>query len=170
MNRRMWTMNRKIGAVALWIFAPTGCAAPAPDSGELDRQAVEAEIAGFADAFWDAWRDGNSGLDRAMSFFDDGPGFSYAAQGTVWRSVSDVTAAFRSAFEVVRSQTIEIQETEITVLGEDAAHLMQRGAYSMTDTNGETSEMSPLVFTGLLIRTDSGWRVRSAHVSEPCAG
>lgn len=163
-------MNRQIRALALCIFALTGCAAPPSDAGELDRQAVEAEITQFSDAFWDAWREGNAGLDRAMSFFDDAPGFRYAAQGTVWRSVSDVTETFRNAFAIVRSQTIDIQETEITVVSEDFAHLVQRGAYSMTDMDGETSDTRPFVFTGLLVRTQSGWRVRSAHVSEPCPG
>jgi len=163
-------VNRKTYGVTLWILALTGCAAPPSDVGELDRQAVEAEITDVADAFWDAWRDGNAGVDRAMAFFDDHPDFAYAAGGALWRSLPDITDTFRSAFEIVQSQTIEIQETAITVLGQDLAHLMQRGTYSITDMDGVTSEEIPFAFSGLLVRTDAGWRIRCAHESEPGVG
>jgi hypothetical protein len=152
--------------LALWIFALTGCASPPSDGTELDRQAVETELDAFADTFWDAWRDGRSGVDRAMALFEDHPDFAYAAQGMVWHSLADLTATFRSAFQGVQSQTIEIRETSIAVLGQDVAHLMQHGAYSITDTDGVVSEMGPFAFSGLLVRTDSGWRVRCAHLSE----
>jgi len=161
-------LNRKMCGLTLWIFALTGCGGPPSDAGELHRQAAEAEITELADAFWEAWRGGNAGLDRAMSFFDDHPDFAYAAQGTLWRSLSSLTETFRAAFETVQSQTIEIQETEITVAGEDFAYLMQRGAYSVTFIDGVTSEMRPFAFSGLLVRTGPGWRVRSGHLSEPC--
>ncbi|MGD2121636.1 MAG: DUF3225 domain-containing protein [Gemmatimonadota bacterium] len=157
-------------AVVLSVLALTGCAAPTSDATEIDQQAVAGEIREFADAFWEAWRDGDSGLDRAMAFFEDHADFAYAAQGTVWRSLSEVTETFRMAFEVVEAQNIEIQETVITVLGQDLAYLVQSGAYSMTDTDGVASETRTFVFSGLLMRTASGWRVRSAHVSEPCVG
>jgi len=161
-------LHHKMGALTVWIFVLVGCAAPPSDSGDEDRQATEVEIAKFAEAFWDAWRDGNAGLDRAMAFLDDHPEFTYAAQGTVWRSVSHVTETFQSAFEMVQSQTIEIQGTEITVASQDFAHLTQWGVYAIIDVEGVNSEMRPFTFSGLLVRTDSGWRVRSAHVSEPC--
>jgi hypothetical protein len=155
-------------SLPLSIFALLACGAPPPDAEEFDRQAIEAEIAAFAGAFWGAWRDGNAGLERAMALFDDHPDFTYAAQGAVWLSVPDVAETFRSAFQVVQSQTIEIQQTSITVVSRDFAHITQSGAYSMTDLDGVSTEMTPFAFSGLLARTSSGWRVRSAHVSEPC--
>ena len=161
--------DRKRFVLSFWVFALAGCAAPASDAGEIDRQAVEAEITEFSHDFWDAWREGNAGLERAMAFFDDHPDFAYAAQGTVWRSLSEVTDTFRSAFQIVQSQTIEIQGTLITVLNQDTAYLMQHGAYAITDMNGVTSGMIPFAFSGFLVRTGSGWKVRGAHVSEPAA-
>ena len=160
-NPRKWNL-------AFWIVALVGCAAPPSDEGEVDRQAIEAEIAEFAGAFWGAWRDGNAGMERAMALFDDDPGFAYAAQGAVWLSVSDVTETFRRAFQVVQSQTIEVRETSINVVSRDFAHIVQSGAYSMTDLSGVSTEMRPFAFSGLMVRTSSGWRVRSAHFSEPC--
>jgi hypothetical protein len=153
-------------ATALSILVLAGCATPPADDAELDRQAVAMEIAAFTDAFWDAWGDGLSGVDRAMALFDDHPDFAYAAQGRVWRSLADLTGTFRSAFQVVQSQAVEIEETSIAVLGPDVAHLMQRGAYTITDTDGVVSERRPFAFSGLLVRTGSGWRVRRAHLSE----
>ena len=158
-----WT----VAASTFSILALTGCTIPPVEKGELDRAAVEAEVDGFADAFWDAWRDGNSGLDRALAFFDDHPDFCYAAAGTVWRSLPDLAQTFRSAFQVVESQTVEIRETVITVVDRDTAYLMQHGAYSITDTDGVTSEERPFAFSALLVRTGSGWRIRCAHESEP---
>ena len=160
-------VNWKRCAVPLWIVALGGCAAPPSDAGEIDRRAVEAEITELAGAFWDAWRDGNAGLDRAMGFFDDHPDFAYAAGGTVWRSLPDLETVFRSAFESVQSQTIQIRETAIAALGQDVAYLTQRGTYSITDMEGVTSEEVPFAFSGLLVRTGSGWKIRCAHESEP---
>jgi hypothetical protein len=160
-------VHRNGYAITLWILAVAGCAGPPSPAGEVDRQAVEAEITAFADGFWDAWRGGSSGLDRAMASFDDHPDFAYAAQGLVRHSLSDLTDTFRSAFEIVRSQTIEIHETSIAVLGQDIAHLTQSGAYAITDMDGVTSAMRPFAFSGLLVRTDSGWRFRCGHLSEP---
>lgn len=162
-------MSPTMRSTTLWIVALAGCAAPPSDAGEVDRAAVEAEVDGLADAFWDAWRGGSSGLDRALAFFDDHPDFCYAAAGTVWHSLPDLAATFRSAFQVVESQTVDIQETVITVVDRDTAYLMQHGAYSITDVDGVTSEEIPFAFSALLVRTGSGWRIRCAHESEPGA-
>lgn len=153
--------------VAFSIALAVGCAAPPPDSPEFDPQAVEAEIAEWTNAFWEAWRGGRDGLDRALASFDDHPDFVYAAEGTRWSSFAQVEETFRRAFEIVQSQSIEIQETSITVLSRDHAHFLQVGTYSITDTSGATSEERPFAFSGLLVRTDAGWKLRAGHESEP---
>jgi len=163
-------MNRKTGVITLLVVALAGCAAPPPDAGEVDRQAVEEEVTGVAGAFWDAMRDGNAGVDRAVALFDDHPEFTYAAGGTVWRSVKALSDTFHQAFEPVQSQTIVIEETAVTVLTGDLAYLVQRGTYSITDLDGVTSPEIRFAFSGLLVRTGSGWRIRFAHESEVGVG
>ena len=163
-------LNRKRWGVTLCKIALAGCMAPPSDAGQLDRQAVEAEVREVADQFWDAFSDGNDGVDRALAFFEDHPDFSYAAEGASWGSLSGLQDTFRAAFQVVQSQDIEIQETVIAVLDQNAAYLMQRGTYSITDVDGMTSEKRPFAFSGLLVRTGSGWKFRGAHESEPGMG
>lgn len=152
--------------VALCAALVAGCTSPLPKSAEFDRQAVEAEITEWTDAFWEAWRGGRSGLDRALGAFDDHPNFAYAAGGTLWSSFAQIDETFRTAFEIVQSQSIEIQETSITVLSRDHAHFLQVGTYAITDTGGATSEQRPFAFSGLLVRTGSGWKLRVGHQSE----
>jgi len=162
-------VSQKCAAITAWTIALAGCAAPPADGGDVDRPAVEAEITEFADAFWEAWSQGDSGLETALSCLDDHPDFAYLAQGRLWRSLPELATTFRSAFAIVQSQAIEIRETAITVLGQDLAYLVQSGTYSITDTNGVTSEDRPFVFSALLARTSNGWRIRYAHESEPGA-
>lgn len=154
-------------AVPLVFVALTGCAGPSPDPGELDRSAIEAEITELSNAFWDAWRSGNAGLDQALAFFDDHPDFAYAAEGTLWHSFTGLSETFRSAFAVVQSQTVEIRATKITVLDRDLAYLTQSGTYAIIDMNGVASEERPFAFSGLWVRTRAGWKIRCAHESEP---
>ena len=86
--------------VALSIVLVPGCAAPVPDSAEFDTQAVEAEIIEWTTAFWEAWKGGRDGLDRALASFDDHPDFAYAAEGALWSSFAQVEETFRTAFEI----------------------------------------------------------------------
>ena len=62
---------------------------------------------------------------------------------------------------------IEIEQTVITVLDEDLAHIAQEGTYSQSYADGTTAEPEGFAFSSLLVRSDGVWKARFSHISNP---
>ena len=153
--------------VAFVIVIATGCKVPAPEAVVFDRQAVEVEVSDWLDGFWATWSKGIEGFDRGMALYDNHPDYSFAAGGNLWLSHTAGSEAFRPGFEIVQQQTLEFEQKAITVLTRDLVYTAQQGTYSQTYADGTTSEVKPLAFTMLLVRSDGLWKARFAHLSEP---
>ena len=156
--------SRTIATAALVMAA---CAAPAPEAPQIDQQAVEAEVTAFLQTFWATWAEGGAGFDRGMAMFDDNPGFSLTADGDLLTSVAAADEAFRSFFQTIDHQIIDLPQTVVSALGPDLAYVAQKGTYSAVDTAGVTTGPFPFASTYLLVRTDGVWKVRAYHQSEP---
>ena len=130
-----------------------------------DRQAVHDEVAAQLESFWQVWR--QTDYDRGIALYDDHPDFSFASEGTMWRSLAAFDSVFRPVFADVQSQDVEFEETHIVVLGRDHVYSAQRGTYSRTLPDGTTTSPNTFAFTSVWVRSNGEWKVRLGHFSEP---
>lgn len=143
-----------------------GCA---PETPQIDQQAIEADVNAWLQTFWGAWAEGGAGFDRGIAMFDDHPGFFMASDGASWRSLAATDAAFRPVFETIESQTFDMEPALIAVLGPDLVHVSLAGTYVQNGLDGTSVGPNPFVGTMVLVRIGGVWKARFYHQSEPNA-
>ncbi len=158
-------MRDHFAFLAAALIAAAACAPAPAELSDDDRQAVHDEVAAQLESFWQVWRQAD--FDRGMALYDDHPDFSFASEGTMWRSRAAADSAFRPTFADVQSQNVEFEETHIVVLGRDHVYSAQRGTYSQTLADGTTTPPSTFAFTMVWVRSNGEWKVRLGHHSEP---
>lgn len=155
---------RRFVLAAFALAALAGCQPATTELTDEQKAEIVAEVNMTLDSFWDSWR--QTDYDRAMAFYIDSPETAHAVtDGGIVKGFDSMDRTWRSGFTAVASQRISFEETFVSVLGRDAVCVMQRGAYSSTDTTGVTGPTFPLAYTTVWIRTEAGWRVTAAHQS-----
>ena len=152
-----------LAAFALTVFA--ACQPATTEISEEQKVEIAAELSTVLDTFWDVWR--SADYDRGLTYWEDSPELVFAGtEGGIMMGFATFDRAFRPGFTTVASQGIDCDETHVKVITRDAAYAMQRGTYFATDTSGVTGPTRPFAYTYLWIRTDAGWKITAAHMSE----
>ena len=159
--------RRALALFVLSTLALAGCTPPAPDTTQIDREAIKADVTAWLQTFWGTWADGGAGFDRGIAMYDDGPDFFLASDGAVWRSLVAADEAFRPAFQAIQNQTFNFEPTTIAVLGPELALVGQSGTFVQNNADGTTAGPNQFAVTMVLSRTSGVWKVRFYHQSEP---
>ena len=158
-------MKNHLAFFTAGLIGAAACAPAPAELSDVDRQAVHDEVAAELASFWEVWS--QTDFDRGMALYDDHPDFSFASEGTMWRSRAVVDSIFRPVFGDMQSQDLEFEETHIVVLGHNYAYSAQRGTGSQTLADGTVTPSIPFAFTMVWVRSNGAWKVRFAHHSEP---
>ena len=151
----------------LAALALTSIAACQPGAELTDHQKAEiaAEVNLVLDQFWDIWRQVD--YDQGIAYWEESPEMTFAGtNGETVIGFETLERLYQPFFATLSSQEFNFDETHIKVLSRDAVHTMQRGTYAQTDTAGVTGPALPLAYSIVWIRTEAGWKVTAAHMSQ----
>jgi len=152
-----------LAAFALTVLA--ACQAADTELTDYQKGEIEAEVNLELETMWDHFRQAD--FDRGIAYWEDSPEQLFAGtEGGILTGFAAIDAAFRPMFTTIASQELNVDETHIRVVTRDVVYAMQRGTYAATDTSGVTEPTRPFAYSYLWTRTDAGWKVSSAHMSQ----
>ena len=154
--------------LALAVFSLVFLAACQPNTTELteeQRAELTAEVSAINSEFWDVWREAD--VARGMSYYKDSPDFVLAISGQLIRGFSEFNDMAAAVFANVESQTITIDDSQTTVLGPNAAVVVEHVTYTQTDTEGVTGPEYTAAITSIWVRHEGEWKVGHFHNSSP---
>ena len=154
--------------IVLAAFAVTVFVACQPATTELTEEQkaeIAAEVDMALDTHWDLFRQAD--YDRGIEYWEHSPEMAYVGvQGEIVMGFSTLDNLYRPFFATLASQEINIAERHFKTITRDAVYAMERGTLAQTDTSGVTGPTRPFAYTYLWMRTDAGWKISSAHMSD----
>jgi hypothetical protein len=137
-----------------------GCQPQAPAFSDVERAAVEAEIAAARDAFFDAAT--TLDADALVAYWD---------QDFIHLSNSDIAPVTKEmlaeAWQPLSHIELDITSDYVRALSKDAGYTIRLASYVVYDTAGAVVESNDWAGTHIWVRTDEGWKVQSVHEGRP---
>jgi len=158
-------MRGRVVCTAL-LVALAGCASEPPPA--LDVASVAAVEAGVRDLAASIARDlAAEGPDGWLGHFVDGPAFFMASDGEVrFPDFATATSFVHDLDARIASMQLTWGDLRIDPLTPTMAVMAAPYDERLTDTSGTEAHFTGY-FTGLAVRTESGWKLRHLHWSSP---
>lgn len=129
----------------------------------LDR--AEGEVAAELEAFWDAWS--APSFDEGMAFYSNRPDMTMITDGFVWESKAQVEEAYRSFFEGMDRQEVEVLTTRITALTPEVVNATQVLSVDQYFRDGTVVLDQDYTNSYTWMLEDGGWKILDYHSSLP---
>jgi hypothetical protein len=149
--------------VALVFILMAGCQ-PAETFTQADLDAAVAEVQAELDGFWAAWS--AASFDEGMAYYSDEPEMTLATNGILWESKAVVEENFRSLFEAMDRQDVDLTDTRILALTPGIVYVTQAGTYTVVDQSGEVSPVRTYTGSLLWVKEGGDWTIVGYHGSE----
>ena len=138
----------------------TGCQQRAPVFTDVERAAVEAEIAAARDVYFDAAT--RFDADALVAFWDQG--FVHFSNADFVPLTRDMLA---EAWVQLSHIEMDVTSARVVALSRDAGYTITTALGTVYDNSGAVVSQSRWAGTHIWVRTDEGWKVQAVHEGRP---